>query len=324
MYPLNLAELTAFSKDWGPRSVADNYYDRHVLHKSMESRRETYPGGLHIRLPLMVAGDPHDRTGKAIGYTEGWNYENLQLFDSVQFEPKMDVQVVCIWDYEVALNGTAETQYADLIMQRQAAYTKIMADRTSRYLYGRGQGTNRINGLEDIFDNTGTFGKIDRADSTYYNAYVQTLTGTDAARALTKWDASTMLTSVTDGPIRPDVILSTPGIWNSFESILTQEERRPNTLMAQAGFENITLRSVPITYDKNMPKMDTNGHNLFYLNFDFIKWYAHEQYNMRRYPWQRMPNNAGQFEVIINVGNVCSNNLRYLAALKNVAAQRAA
>ena len=130
---------------------------------------------------------------------------------------------------------------------------------------------------------------------------------------------SDVLTAITDGPTRHDVLLTTPAVWNTVENILTREERRPNTPMAQAGFKNMTYRSVPITYDKNMPKAGANDHSILYLNFDYWKLYKHDQFNMRRHPW--MPNNAGQFEVIINVGNTCSNNLRYWATLDKIEAE---
>lgn len=119
----------------------------------------------------------------------------------------MDVQLITVWDGEIAINGTSEVQYADLITNRQSAYTQIFADRMSRYLYGRGQGGVRINGIEDIFDNNSTFGKIDRSNSDVFNAYNFHNDGT--ARDLTRRLIGQAMTAVTDANTKPDIILTT-------------------------------------------------------------------------------------------------------------------
>lgn len=314
---LNLGELSAFSRDWGPKSVADNYYDMHVLHRSMKARQETYPGGEHIRLPLMVAGDPNDETGRAQDFYGTWDYRNPNLFDAAQFEPKMDVQIITIWDGEVAINGSSDVQYANLVVNRQSAYTKIFADRMSRYLYGRGAGSVRINGLEDIYDNGSTFGKIDRSGSDIFNAYVSEASD-GVGRAVSKRLLTDAILKVTDGNIKPDIALTTTDVWGAVHNILTDQERYPNTMMAQAGFTNITYMGVPIVFDKNKPVKGRQNHSIRFLNFDYWRWYVHQGFNMARHEWQRMPNNAGQFEVIINIGNTCSDNLRYLSTLDDL------
>lgn len=311
----DLNELSAMSRDWGPKSVADNYYDTHVLHKSMKARQMEYPGGENIRLQLMVAGDPNDETGRAMDFYGTWDFRNPELFTAARFEPKMDVQIITVWDHEIAINGTSEVQYADLIKNRQAAYTQIFADRMSRYLYGRGQGGVRINGLEDIFDNNSTFGKIDRSKTDIYNAFVFNHT---QKRNLTRRLIGQSMTSVTDGPTKPDIILTSSDIWDLCEDILKDFERYPNTLMAQAGFDNMTYRGVPIVYDKNMPVKTRDRHQMYFLNFDYWKWYICRGFNMARRPWRRMPNNAGQYEVLVTVGNTCSDNLRYQSMLDDL------
>ena len=312
----DLDELSAMSRDWGPKSVADNYYDTHVLHKSMKARQMEYPGGENIRLQLMVAGDPNDETGGAQDFYDTWEFKNPNLFTAARFEPKMDVQLITVWDGEIAINGTSEVQYADLITNRQSAYTMIFADRMSRYLYGRGQGGVRINGIEDIFDNNSTFGKIDRTESNVFNAYNFHNNGTP--RDLVRRLIGQAMTSITDGNTKPDIILTTSEVWDLCEDILKDFERYPNTAAAAAGFENMTYRGVPIVYDKNMPVRARNRHSMYLLNFDYWKWYICQGFNMARRPWQRMPNNAGQYEVLVTVGNTCSDNLRYLSAIHDI------
>lgn len=328
MSSLHLGELEAFSKAYGDGMVTDNYFNTHALLKTMESTRKTYPGGPAIRVPLALHGDPKDQTGGAIPYTGGWDFTTPEFFDAAEFIPKMEFQIIVIWDYEVSLNGTGETQYADLVLERQKWYTKIMANRKSRYLYGRG-GDIKPNGLRNIFDNESKFGKIDRTKTKEYNAYnldasdhannPNILSGDVTTRGgkMTRRILNESLMRVQDNAIRPDIGITTPPVRTQISAILQREERYPNTKLADAGFTNITFEGIPIVWDKEMPKV--NGkHEFYWLNFDYIRDYMDERFNMKRYPWARMQNQMGQFEVICNIGNVGSNNLRYQSRVHNI------
>ena len=111
---LNLGELTALSHNFSERMLNDTYYNKHVLLEAMRRTKKTYPGGLHIQVELGIAGDDTDQTGGAISATGSWDYTNPELFDAATFLPKLEVQVIVVWDIEVSRNGTAETQYLDL------------------------------------------------------------------------------------------------------------------------------------------------------------------------------------------------------------------
>jgi len=325
---LNLGELDAFSKAYGDGMVSDNFFNTHALLKTMESTRKTYPGGPSIRVPLALRGDPKDQTGGAIPYTGGWDFTTPEFFDAAEFVPKMEFQVIVVWDFEVSLNGTGETQYADLVIERQKWYTKIMADRKSRYLYGRG-GEIKPNGMLNIFDNESTFGKIDRTKTKVYNAFdldasdatvnLNVVSGNVTTRGgkMTRRLLAESQTRVTDNAIRPDIGITSPEVKDQIEAILSREERYPNTRMVDAGFPNITYRGIPIIWDKEMP-LYNGKHQLLWLNLDYIRDYMDERFNMKRHPWARMPNNAGQFEVIINIGNLGSNNLRYQSRVHSI------
>lgn len=312
---LNLGELEGFTKDWGPKMVSDTFFNQHVLLKSMESVRQTYPGGDFIRVPLNVRGDRNDQTGRALGYTESFDFPKLEVGDVARFEPKMEVQVIVIWDYEVAKNGASDVQYADLVQNRISWYMKLMADRKSRYLYGRGGNTTRPNGLIDIFDNTATFGQIDRTKAPTYRSFHR---ASETKRGISRMLMSDSLIDVWDGAKKPDIGITTPKIWSKVHSILMRDERYPNAAMAAAGFTNITFMGVPVVFDKERPVKAADRHSLDWLNFDHLKDYVCEGFDMRRHPWTRMPQNTGQYQVIVNFGNLCSDNLRYECRLDDL------
>ncbi|MXZ00206.1 phage major capsid protein [Candidatus Poribacteria bacterium] len=313
---LNIGELEGFTKDWGPKMVSDTFFNQHVLLKSMESVRQTYPGGDFIRLPLNVRGDRNDQTGRALAYTESFDFPKLEVGDVARFQPKMEVQVIVIWDYEVAKNGASDVQYADLVQNRISWYMKLMADRKSRYLYGRGGNTTRPNGLMDVFDNTAKFGQIDRTKAPTYRSFHRTnATKRGISRAL----LSDSLIDVWDGAKKPDIGITTPKIWSKIHSILMRDERyTQNAALANAGFTNIVFMGVPIVFDKERPVKATDRHALDWLNFDHLRDYACEGFDMRRHPWTRMPQNTGQYQVIVNFGNFCSDNLRYECRLDDL------
>ena len=306
---LNLGELEGFTKDWGPSMVSDTFFNQHVLLKSMETTRATYPGGDYIRIPLNVRGDRQDKTGRALGYTESFDFPKLEVGDVARFEPKMEVQVICIWDYEVAKNGSSEVQYADLVQNRISWYMKLWADRKSRYLYGRGGNTVRPNGFIDVFDNTAPFGQIDRTKAPTYRSFHDT---NSTKRGISRALLTDSIIDVWDGAMKPDIGITTPKIWGKINQILQRDERYENRAMADAGFANISFMGVPIVFDKEAPVRASDRHHLMWLNFDVLKDYACEGFDMVSHPWTRMPQNTGQYQVIVNFGNLCSDNLRYL------------
>lgn len=308
---LNLGELEGFTRDWGPSMVSDTFFNQHVLLKSMETTRATYPGGDFIRIPLNVRGDRQDKTGRALGYTESFDFPKLEIGDVARFEPKMEVQVIVIWDYEVAKNGASEIQYADLVQNRISWYMKLWADRKSRYLYGRGGNTVRPNGLLDVFDNTAPFGQIDRSksDAAVYRSFHNTATN---KRGVSRVMLTEEIIKVWDGAMKPDIGITTSPVWAQINALLQKDERYENRAMADAGFPNISFLGVPIVYDKEAPVRASDRHHIMFLNFDVLKDYACEGFDMTRHPWTRMPQNTGQYQVIVNFGNLCSDNLRYL------------
>lgn len=309
---LNLGELEGFTRDWGPSMVSDTYFNQHVLLKTMEATRATYPGGDFIRIPLNVRGDRQDKTGKALGYTSSFDFPKLEVGEVARFEPKMEVQVIVIWDYEVAKNGASEVQYADLVQNRISWYMKLMADRKSRYLYGRGGNTVRPNGFGDIFDNTAPFGQIDRSksDAAVYRSYYSTTTD---KRTVSRALLTNEIVKVWDGAMKPDIGITSSKVWAQINALLQRDERYENRAMADAGFPNISFLGVPIVYDKEITAVKSKDrHNITFLNFDVLRDYACEGFDMKRHPWARMPQNTGQYQVIVNFGNLCSDNLRYL------------
>lgn len=312
MDPL-IAELEAFTKDHGTRMITDQVFNRHVLLMGLRERESTYPGGLHIRELLLKETDDGDVTGRAIPAKGAFEVKELQAYTAALFEEKYYVQTIPLWDSDVAKNSGSEQQYWDFVQARQSACAKFLQARFARHLYSQGQNTLQINGLPDVISDAGVFGEINRSTYDWWRAYVHDPT---PPTKFTTRPVGRMLSALSDGTIRPDLIITTTDVWDEIEQTLADRERYPqNRQLSNMGVENITYRGVPIIYDKYCSVKTANNHPMWFINFDHIKWRPHAMFNMKRTAWMRMPRHLGEYMLVIWFGNVTANALRRLGVV---------
>lgn len=303
----NLGELNAFTHDHADGIITDEVFHKHVGLMALKSTQRTYPGGTFVRTGLEISKDEQGQTGGAIEARGGFNMTEVEGHDAAQYRPRYYVQTIPLWDSDVADNGSSEVQFWNFVARRTSLYMKFMRERFSRHMYSKGGGTLQINGLGDIFDNNSVFGMIDRSKYDWWRSFIYS---SATPRAATTFQLATMLSAVSDGDIEPDILLTSTQMYDRYEALIDPKERFPNTMLANAGFKNITYRGIPIVKDKNC---DTDGdlrHKVYALNFDHIFWTSHEMFNMKKRDWMLMPKNLGQFMVVVWFGNIMPNSLR--------------
>ena len=317
-YP-NLGELEGFTKDFAPKMIADCIFHRHPALMGFQDRAKTYPGGLFIREGIQYYDDPNEKSGGSVGRTGEFELVEVEGHDVARYRPRYYVQVIPLWDADLADNGSDEVQYWDFVVQRKALCMKFMQARFARHLYQAAGGGTNINGLGDFFDNTATIGQIDRTKDTnaFWRAYVHE--GNGQPRAISTKLIADLVGDISDGEIEPDLILTSVKGWNAVQAATDPRERFSNTTLANLGFKNIAYQgSVPIVYDKYCDIDDDTRHKYYAINFDHLKWRPHKNFNMKRQPWMRMPKNLGAFMLYIWFGNITTNNPRRLGLLKNI------
>ena len=311
----NIGELQAFTHDYADGIITDEVFHKHVGLMALKSTQRTYPGGTFVRTGLEISKDEAGQTGGAIEARGGFNMTEVEGHDAAQYRPRYYVQTIPLWDTDVADNGSSETQYWNYVSRRISLYMKFMKERFSRHLYSQGGGTLQINGLGDIFNNSSVFGNIDRSQYDWWRSFIYSNT---TARAGTTRQLATAISAASDGDIEPDIILTSTQMYDRYEEIIDPKERFPNTMLANAGFKNITYRGIPIVPDKNCDTDGDDRHKAYLLNFDHIFWTSHEQFNMKKRDWMVMPKNLGQFMVVIWFGNIMPNSLRRQAMISDI------
>lgn len=303
----NLGELNAFTHDHGDGIITDEVFHKHVGLMALKATQRTYPGGTFVRTGLEISKDEQGQTGGAIEARGGFNMTEVEGHDAAQYRPRYYVQTIPLWDSDVADNGSSEVQFWNFVARRTALYMKFMRERFSRHMYSKGGGTLQINGFGDIFDNNSVFGMIDRSKYDWWRSYIYS---NATPRAATTFQLATMLSAVSDGDIEPDILLTSTDMYDRYEALIDPKERFPNTMLANAGFRNITYRGIPIVKDKNCDTDGDQRHKVYALNFDHIFWTSHVMFNMKKRDWMLMPKNLGQFMVVVWFGNIMPNSLR--------------
>ena len=311
----NLSELQAFTFDHCSTMITDNIYHKHVMWMAAREHERTYPGGEHIRELLRVATDENDVTGGAVDRTGAHEIKEIPMHDAARFKPRYYVQIIPLWDADVADNGTSEVQYWDFVAARMSAYMMAMKDRFSRHFYGKGGGGLQINGLGDIYENNTVFGQINRAEYPWWRAHINQ-DENRAARAPTVDQLASIFSAISDGDESPDMILTSTQVWDRYEKILDSRTRwNQNMTLANMGHEHLSFRNRPILKDKNADIDSSTRHKTFLINWSHLFIRPHEKYNFKEQNWMRMPKYLGQYMLIIWFGNVTCNALRRQGAI---------
>jgi len=63
------------------------------------------------------------------------------------------------------------------------------------------------------------------------------------------------------------LLLTTQAIYEAYEKTIPQESVTRNNKLADAGFQNIEFKGIPIVFDEDMPSGEILGINTEYLKF---------------------------------------------------------
>lgn len=133
-------------------------------------------------------------------------------------------------------------------------------------LYATTQVTNTVESLDILVDATSTVGGIDRTGTG--NAFWQstvTTSGAAAAQLLTDMRASYNDASSSAGKDAPDLITTPQNVYQSYEALLTPQQRFSDATLASAGFESLRYKSAAVVYDDKI----ASG-RMYFLNSKYL------------------------------------------------------
>lgn len=130
---------------------------------------------------------------------------------------------------------------------------------------GTGNGGKDFLGLKALVG-TGDLGGITVSTNTWWKSDVNSSSEAMSAYALPGMSKS--FNNASEGNDHPTHILTYQAGFEGFEKLLTPSARYLDPSMADAGFQNLLFKGVPITYDEYV---DTGY--MYFLNMDYIDFY---------------------------------------------------
>lgn len=293
--------------------VVDNIYNSSAMFKmfDIDGRIKTYlKGGSSVTEGLEYAKQT------AGGTYKGWDTLDNTPPDNLT---RADFQ----WgDYysSISISGQDEDEnmgpeaVANLLQIRTKGAGKKIKDDVSNDLFS-GTSAKGIIGLDTLVG-SGTAGGINGATYTWWVSGTDTTTYTEA-ELIDSTDTDAYMKRLFQAAFRsgehmsetPNLIVTTPLVWDIFETILEDDARFTKTQrgqqIAQAGFDVLFWRQIPIIRDELCP-----AGRVYVLNTNYLYLRTHSRTNFLTEPFVRVANQRGRIAHIFHKTALTTTNRR--------------
>lgn len=244
---------------------------------------------------------PSDGGRSIVRQLEYGQNKTVQRFRGLQ---KLNVEgstilTSCVYDYvQMSVHVTAsnreinqnsgENAMLDLAEIKRKNALESAANTFAIDLHGDGSLDEQINGLQNFVQTTGqgTIGGINAADEVWWRNRVQDVgdpsedfsNPTEVAGRYIKRALDKMLLQITIGKQRPNVLLMSHDFYSCFEQWFDERTRYEDKSMADAGFQNIKYKGIPIVFDENA-NFGSNAEKCYLLNWKYLYLIYHEKAN---------------------------------------------
>lgn len=221
-------------------------------------------GGRHLNIELLYA------QSKNVGSYSGSDTFSTQDDDEVtiaQFDWKQYYGLFKIDGLTEAINSGSKEKIFDILSTRAKVVQMTISENLDQMFLGDGTG----NGGKDFLGikklvSSDDLGGITVSTNSWWSANTDTTSETLATWGLS--GMANMFNTCSEGNDHPTHILTTQTEFEAFEALLTSNARYLDPMMADAGFQNLLYKGVPITFDNYVD----SGY-MYFLNMDYIDFY---------------------------------------------------
>jgi hypothetical protein len=285
--------------------LVDQIYTSNPLFVRLYNRNKMMiQGGLDIRQPILY------KKGLAGAYKAGevFSTEKQDSKTEMRFDWKLYVSPVTIDEWD-SLRNSGVYAVIDNVASELDVAEMDLADDMGDDLHsdGSGGGGGAINGLVDAIDdstNTSTYGGISYSSTTDDpgQAIKANVDSTGGAFSLAL--VGSEFTNATVGPEKPDLIVTTPSIWDSFEARVQPAQRyvqdgRNFKDLADIGCQTLNYRGAAVVADSKVPSQVIWGINSKY--FKFVTHRARDYVFRGWFPIHNQDAMTGQFLAATNL-----------------------
>jgi hypothetical protein len=268
---LTYNEISAITEKYFRPKLIDNIFKSNVLFARLRDKQEKLDGGERLLMPVAYA------TTTAAGSYYGADSLNTTPNDqitSAEFLWKQYYANITITGLD-ELRNSGDSAKVSFVKSKVQLAEKSMAYALGNDVYNAGTDSVALIGLRLAVAASGTYGGISRTDYSWWDAQVDSST-----TVLTISAMESLFGSCTIGNVHPTLLVTTQAVWDDYFTLLQPQQRFMDSKLADAGWANISFRSVPMVVDNRCP----SGY-LFMLNEDYLKLFTHSKRDFKFEPF---------------------------------------
>lgn len=260
-------------------------------------------GGRSCVVPLLYAESKNH--GSYTG-TETFSTDPDDELTAAQYDWKQYYGLITIDGITEAKNSGKEA-IIDILQTRTEVLKMTISEHLDRMFLGDGSGNSGKDflGLKAIVSasdpSVGALGGIAAATNTWWQSTVNS-TG-EAFSAFGLDGMSNLFNSASEGNDHPTHILTYQAGFEAFEGSLTSNARYLDPEVADAGFQNLLYKGVPMVYDKYV---DTGY--MYFVNLDYIDFYTLDNVWFRPSDVYRPGNQDAMYKNVVLYGQMTTSN----------------
>ena len=258
-----LTAIRSITRDYFLKDIVDSVYTSNSLLMKLKGNMESIDGGDFIRVPVQYArfsarnwyqGDeslPINNNDKIFNLIFQWKQANISISISGLNR----------------LKNSGSAKVIDHLKSEVDIAKRDMADLFGTGLYSAGTDPKSISGARTYLSTSNTYGGVSQSTESWLQAKGDTTSTTLSLSLMqARYEAAS------EPPIRPNFCTTTETLFNAYMNLLTPVQRFSDSKMADAGFQNVLYRGMPVVEDSYVPSSYLIMHNLDYFNI-----YAHSQ-----------------------------------------------
>jgi hypothetical protein len=295
---LSLDQLNAITEKFYVKKLHDNIFDSNPLLMKLKSSGsyKSTSGGTQIYVPLNYA------TATASGWYSGADtlstVDNENITSAVYDWRSLYAGVTISEEDE--LKNSGDQAQLNLLKSKMEIAKKTIQDTLGTGLYSDGSDAESIVGLRDIVAVDQVVGGISQSTYSWWQGKVDSSTTTNTLAAM-----NTVFQNCTIDSERPNLIVASRAVWNSYYNLLTPVQRFVDESTAKGGFESLMFNGQTFVADSHCP-----ANHMFMLNLSHLHLFYHPKRDFSMEPFQKPINQQVKVARVLWMGALGSSNNR--------------
>lgn len=281
-------ELNVITEDYVTRRTVDIYFEENVLlyllmgkgkmasNLAGPNAGETVDGGKKIKQILEI----DEAHSGSYGNTTKIPQSKKEIYNAALYRwaGYMSANTV---DLDDQIQNSGDQALVNMTYGKLENIQKTIRKKMGAEIYASAEDADCFLGLGDLFntDKSVAYGNLKEDDLPKWAANVIDASKTMSFSFMQEMHRTAKVGNNKEG--KPGVYVTTDELKDAFENSLQQQARYADTKLANAGFDNILFKGVPLVADDNQSDGYVDG-----LNLEYLKIKTHEKYQFTKPVWE--------------------------------------